>query len=243
MRGADIDVLRQSPLFMDMSEDNFQRLIRPSFVQSFPPRTTLLSEDEPADFLYVVLDGLVLMSARSVESETVLEILRTGDIFILAAVLNDEICLQSAQTLTGGRVLMIPASLVRGLMSEDVSFMRAIVFETARAYRRLVKELKAQKLRGSVQRLANWIIKESLLNHGADVISIPYEKRTLAAYLGMTPENLSRSFASLSEHGVKVQASLVKITDRQRLMQFATPSRLIDDQEPSRKPFHRVRDE
>ncbi len=37
--------------------------------------------------------------------------------------------------------------------------MRAIVFETARAYRRLVKELKAQKLRSSVQRLANWIVK------------------------------------------------------------------------------------
>ncbi len=234
MRRVDVDVLRHSPLFMDMTEDNFQKLIRPSFVQSFPSRTTLLSEDEPADFLFVVLDGLVLMSAKSTESETVLEILRTGDIFILAAVLNDDVCLQSAQTLNAARMLMIPASLVRGLMSEDVNFMRAIVFETARAYRRLVRELKAQKLRGSVQRLANWIIRESLLNNGTDLVTIPYEKRTLAAYLGMTPENLSRSFASLSGHGVSIHASAVKINDRQELLQFATPSRLIDDQEPGR---------
>lgn len=38
-----------------------------------------------------------------------------------------------------------------------------------------MKELKAQKLRSSVQRLANWIVKESLLNDGADVVMIPYE--------------------------------------------------------------------
>ncbi|MGU3400651.1 cyclic nucleotide-binding domain-containing protein [Brucellaceae bacterium D45D] len=233
MRSADVDVLRHSPLFSDMTETNFERLIQPSFVQSFPPRTKLLVEDEPADFLYVVLDGLVLMSARSADSETVLEILRAADIFILAAVLNDDVCLQSAQTLTPSRMLMIPASLVRRLMSDDVSFMRAVVFETARAYRRLVKELKTQKLRSGVQRLANWIMKESLVNGGSDIVVIPYEKRTLAAYLGMTPENLSRSFAALASHGVDVQASAVKIADRERLQNFAAPSHLIDGAEPT----------
>jgi len=193
-------------------------------VQSFPPRTTLIREDEPADFLFAILDGLVLMSAKSYDGETALEMLRADDIFILAAVLNDDVCLQTAQTLTPTRVLMVPSSLVRDLMSEDVGFMRAIVFETARAYRRLVKELKAQKLRSSVQRLANWIVKESLLNGGGDVVMIPCEKRTLAAYLGMTPENLSRNFATLGSHGVSVQASVIRIT----------PSHLIDRQEPAR---------
>lgn len=234
MRKEEIDALRNLPLFTDMADATFERLVRPSFVQSFPPRTTLIREDEPADFLFAILDGLVLMSAKSDDGETALEILRADDIFILAAVLNDDVCLQTAQTLTPTRVLMVPSSLVRDLMSEDVGFMRAIVFETARAYRRLVKELKAQKLRSSVQRLANWIVKESLLNDGADVVMIPYEKRTLAAYLGMTPENLSRNFATLGSHGVTVQASAIKITNKNKLLQFAAPSHLIDRQEPAR---------
>lgn len=234
MRKEDIEALRNLPLFMDMADTIFERIVRPSFVQAFPPRTTLIREDEPADFLFVILDGLVLMSAKSDEGETALEILRTNDIFILAAVLNDDVCLQTAQTLTPTRVLMVPSSLVRDLMSEDTGFMRAIVFETARAYRRLVKELKTQKLRSSVQRLANWIVKESMLNNGADVVIIPYEKRTLAAYLGMTPENLSRSFATLHSHGVSVQASAIKITNKNKLLQFAAPSHLIDRQEPAR---------
>ncbi|OIS95010.1 cyclic nucleotide-binding domain-containing protein [Brucella cytisi] len=234
MRKEDIDALKNLPLFMDMEDATFERIMRPSFMQSFPPRTTLIKEDEPADFLFAILDGLVLMSAKSDDGETALEILRAGDIFILAAVLNDDVCLQTAQTLTPTRVLMVPSSMVRDLMSEDVGFMRAVVFETARAYRRLVKELKAQKLRSSVQRLANWIVKESLINNGADVVMIPYEKRTLAAYLGMTPENLSRSFATLGSHGVSVQASAIKITNKNKLLQFAAPSHLIDREEPAR---------
>ncbi len=234
MRKEDIDALRNLPLFMDMADATFERIMRPSFVQSFPPRTTLIKEDEPADFLFAILDGLVLMSAKSDDGETALEILRADDIFILAAVLNDDVCLQTAQTLTPTRVLMVPSSLVRDLMSEDVGFMRSVVFETARSYRRLVKELKAQKLRSSVQRLANWIVKESLLNNGAEVVMIPYEKRTLAAYLGMTPENLSRNFATLGSHGVSVQASAIKITNKNRLLQFAAPSHLIDREEPAR---------
>ncbi len=129
---------------------------------------------------------------------------------------------------------MIPSSLVRSMMSEDSGFMQAIVFELARSYRRLVKELKTQKLRNSVQRLANWIVKESLANNGTDVVTIPYEKRILAAYLGMTPENLSRSFANLGAHGVSVQASAVKIIDYDKLLAFASPSPLIDKEEPVR---------
>lgn len=234
MRRDDKIALKNQPLFADMADATFESIMRPSFVQSFPPRTMLLTENEPADFLFAVLDGLVLMSASSQDGDTALEILRPGDVFILAAVLNNDVCLQSAQTLTATRVLMVPAELVREQMSEDPAFMHAVVFELARAYRRLVKELKAQKLRSCAQRLANWIVKESLANDGADVVTIPYEKRILAAYLGMTPENLSRSFANLASHGVHVQASAIRITDKAGLLQFAAPSSLIDQEEPTR---------
>ncbi len=50
----------------------------------------------------------------------------------------------------------------------------------------------------------------------------------------MTPENLSRSFANLGAHGVSVQASAVKIIDYEKLKAFASPSPLIDAEEPAR---------
>ncbi len=235
MRKEDAEALQSLPLFSGMTDAMLERILHPSFVQAFPPHMILLRENEPTDFLFVILDGLVLMSARSAGSETALEILHANDIFILAAVLNDGVCLQTAQTLAPTRVLMVPSTLVRELISEDAGFMRAVVFEIARAYRRLVKELKAQKLRSSTQRLANWIVRESLANNNTDIVTIPYEKRILAAYLGMTPENLSRSFANLAPHGVTVRASMIRITDRKKLMAFAAPSHLIDNAEPLRR--------
>ena len=65
-----------------------------------------------------------------------------------------------------------------------------------------------------------------------DVVVLQYEKRVLASYLGMTPENLSRSFASLADYGVTTQSSSIKIGDYNKLWQFASPSPLIDRHEP-----------
>lgn len=57
---------------------------------------------------------------------------------------------------------------------------------------------------------------------------IPDDKRTLAARLGMTPENLSRSFATLSQHGILLRGSEIWIKDMAKLTGFAKPNPLID---------------
>ena len=55
------------------------------------------------------------------------------------------------------------------------------------------------------------------------------EKRRLASFLGMTPENLSRAFKGLQRHGVEVSGSHIRVLDIDALEAFAKPSRLIDD--------------
>lgn len=49
----------------------------------------------------------------------------------------------------------------------------------------------------SIQRLANWIIVTEARNGNGGRFALPYDKGTLASRLGMTPENLSRSFGLL----------------------------------------------
>jgi hypothetical protein len=43
---------------------------------------------------------------------------------------------------------------------------------------------------------------------------LPIEKRTLASYLGMAPAHLSHAFAQLGEHGVEIEVSGQRVTNK-----------------------------
>jgi CRP/FNR family transcriptional activator FtrB len=88
--------------------------------------------------------------------------------------------------------------------------------------------VKNQKLRTGAERLANWILETDQRQGNRGRILLPYDKRTLAAYLGMTPESLSRKFASLVDHGVTGCRREVTITNREALRKWAKPDPLID---------------
>jgi len=233
MRQEEIDVIRQLDLFAQASPQIFDDMMSVSFLQRFPPKVELVRQNEHADFLYVSLEGQVELYATSGSRETVIEVLDPVALFIVAAILNEELCLVSARTLSACRILMIPADSVRRAMESDINFMRAMVFDMARRYRRGVKEVKNLKLRTSVERLANWLLRmRAMQNHGG-YIELPYEKRILASRLGMTPENLSRGFAALSEQGIKVDGSRIVFVDVEKLENFANIDPAIDAPEPS----------
>ncbi len=231
MRPEDADAIRDLPLFHDAREETFADLVRAGFLQRFPPGVVLVNESDPADFLHVVVEGLVEMFATGSGRETSISIIRPVGTFILAAVLNDDMYLQSARTLEKSQVLMIPGKAVRDAMTADPAFMKAIVAELARGYRRMVKEVKNQKLRTGAERLANWLLQEDESSGEEGYVELEFEKRVLSALLGMTPENLSRAFTVIRKHGVSTEGPCLRITDRPALLRFARPSPLIDQPE------------
>lgn len=232
MRQQDADAVRQLDIFSNANDETFNRLVKGGFLQHFPPGVTLVHENDMADFLYVLIEGQVEMFSSSNGRETTLDIVHPIGSFILAAVLNDGVCLQSARTLTNSLILMIPANEVRQAIEVDAPFMRAVVRELARRYRKTIKELKNQKLRTGTERLANWLLKLNHFQKHSNYVELPIEKRLLASRLGMTPENLSRAFATLSEHGIKVDGARIILVDKAKLTAYSKPDRLIDEPEP-----------
>lgn len=225
MRPEDAAAIRDLPLFRDAREETFAELVRAGYLQRFPPGVVLINENDPADFLHVVVEGLVEMFAATAGRETTISIVRPVGAFILAAVLNDDVYLQSARTLERSQVLMIPSEAVRAAMGADPAFTRAVVGELARGYRRAVKEVKNQKLRTGAERLANWLLREA---GPGNAVRLLFEKRVLSSLLGMTPENLSRAFSTLRVHGVSTRGAEIVIEDRAALTAFARPNPLID---------------
>lgn len=228
MRTSEINLIRDLPLFHEVSDAHFDELTEAAFLQRFPPRVQIIGEGMLPDFLHIVVAGSVELFAAHDGRETTIDILQPVTTFILAAVIRDEPYLKSARTLTDAQILMLPAEKVRDVFGRDAAFARAIVSELATRYRGVVRALKNEKLRSSAERLANWILDADREQGGSGRVTFQHEKRTLASQLGMTPENLSRNLALLVKHGVRSNNRDIVIADRAALTAFAKPTPLID---------------
>lgn len=221
--------IRKLALFRDMRDDSFEMLLEKARIQTFPRFAELIREGEPSDFLHVVLSGLVSLHATWNKRETRMVIVRPVSTFIAAATIKDAPYLMSAETLKKSRIVLIPSRDVRAVFEKDAQFARAVVVELAENYRLLVKTTKDLKLRMSIERLANYLLRRQKNAGNAQEFDLGLEKHRLASFLGMKPESLSRAFKGLKEHGVHSDGNMVVIEDRKALEDFANPNPLIDD--------------
>ena len=229
MRAEDIDQLRGLRIFGGVDSGRVGDMLKVSFLQRFPAGVELVREGDPADFLHVVVDGSVEIFSAYRERETTVAVLGPGQCFIMAAVVLDRIYLKSARSLTSARILLVPADAVRQHFAEDAAFARCLATDLALAYRMVVKELKNQKLRSGLERLANWLIAHHEALGAPKSFELPFEKKVLASRLGMAPEVLSRTFASLGPYKVNVTGPTIEIKDIDALRKLARPVPTIDD--------------
>lgn len=231
MRAEDIEEMQRLPFFKGISYEISETILRSSFLQRFPQHVDLIVEGQSADFLHLIVEGQVEMFSSLRERETTVSILRAHDSFIVAAVLLDRVYLQSARVLSPSKILMMPADLIRQLSQQDLGLTLALNTEMARAYRNLLRELKNQKLRSALVRLANWLLVRDKENGGTHNFELPFDKQTLASHLGLAPAVLSRSFAALIPYHVRVTGSKVQINDPEALHNLAFPQSTIDEAE------------
>lgn len=232
MRPHELPEIRHLPLFRDMRQGSFDSLMQAAYAQSFPAGLELIRQGDPADFLHVVLEGAVELSAGWGGREATMSVVGPAGTFILAASIRDAPYLMSARTLERSRVILVPSSDLRAIFRQDSEFAVSVIQELAGCYRAVVRHAKGLKLRNSRERIASYLLRQSRLAGNAPSYILPVEKRLLASYLGMTPENLSRALKALEADGVKLDGMRVIITDREKLTALAKPDLLIDGPDP-----------
>ncbi|WP_116599051.1 helix-turn-helix domain-containing protein [Primorskyibacter marinus] len=221
--------IQKLDLFAQMTDGHFASLMQGAYVQNFPAQVELITEGDPSDFLHVVLSGAVDLFSEWNGRATSMATVRPISTFILAATIKNAPYLMSARTLEKSRIALIPSQDVRAIFDKDSGFARAIVTELSQCYRAVIKAQKDIKLRSSLERLANYLLRQQRHAGGGPIFELNSEKRRLASVLGMTPENLSRAFKGLQPHGVTVNGSRITISNQAGLEEFAKPNPLIDD--------------
>ena len=140
---------------------------------------------------------------------------------MIAAVVANEPLLTSARVFEPSELLMIPATVVRQAFESDGNFARNAAIELAHSYRAVTRELKCQTLLTSVERIAKWLIERDAATGGRRVVRVPFEKRGLAARLGMAPEVFSRGLATLARHEIRVRGPDIELRDPDSLRRLA----------------------
>lgn len=228
LRPEELPEIRHLHLFRDMTQASFEALMASSYAQNFPQGLDIIRQGDPADFLHIVVEGSVELFAQWSGRECTMAVVQPVSTFILAASIRDAPYLMSARTLERTRIILVPAADLRAMFRRDTEFAVSVITELAACYRSVVRSAKSLKLRNSRERVASYLLRQSMLAGGAPSYTLPVEKRLIASYLGMTPENLSRTLRMLEADGVKMDGPRVIITDREKLTTLAQPDKLID---------------
>lgn len=231
LRPYELLQVKSLPLFSEMAAHNLESLLDAALLQQFPGGVNLIHEGDHADFLHVLVDGLVELFTDQDGVEWGISLINPVSTFILAAVVSEQPYLNSARTLKESRVLLVPAERVRAVFDQDVAFAHVVARELAFAYRGAVKKLKSHMARSSVERLANWVLTEARKDLSHQTFVLPFDRSTLASHMGTTRENVSRNLAQLTDHGVRIRGREIVIDSMETLEAFARPQHLIDDPE------------
>jgi CRP/FNR family transcriptional activator FtrB len=222
--------LAATSLLRELDERAIGRIADISHLASLAEATVLCEEGEPANELYVVLDGQLAILAQAANgTSAVVEVLDAGATFGLSAVLAQLPRLVTARSVKPCRLLSIDASGLRALVLEEPSLVALLLRAEAEGFKALVQQVCDLKLRTTAQRLAVYLLSLSPNQAGnTTALRLPFDKRLLAARLGCRQENLSRAFAALRNLGVETHGARVILHDIARLRDYALPEGAAD---------------
>ncbi len=220
------EIAKQSILFSALPDGLASRLLDAASTHELQRGATIFLQGEPADSVYIVLDGWVkLFRVSSNGAEAVVGVFTKGRSFGEAVALRGDVYPVNAEAVTECRVLKIRAGLILEQMRAHPEICTAILAATFRHLQSLVGQVEQLKAQTGAQRVAEFLLDLCPVKDGACTVRLPYDKVLIAGRLGMKPESLSRAFGRLRDSGVVVKHNHAAIADVASLRAFAEEDR------------------
>jgi CRP-like cAMP-binding protein len=231
-------ILRDLPLFAAVDDSTLARLTLEAKVETFEDGAVIFRQGDAVSAVVIILRGFVkVMRIASCGDETLIGIRTDGQTVGEPPSGSNETCRVSAESVGPTAVLKLPAARFARLMKESPALCAAVLQDAREQIAALVTEIESLKAQNADQRLANFIL--SLCPPGVEQcrFRLPYDKRLIAARLGVKQETLSRAFAKLRDHGVRTETRDVLIESVSRLAdqcdQLGRQSRLPSERTPT----------
>ncbi len=206
------DRIRDFPIFAKLNEEQLGRVAEHSEILDFPRKALFFSEDNSAQGLHVLLEGLVkLFKIADDGKEQTIFVFGPGEPFCLCSSFSDGKLPANLGALEDSRVLYITPRELEAMVREDPTVHLTMMRVMARRLKEAMDMIDSLSLKQVPSRLMAYF--ESRHQGGRVELDLSY--RELAKVIGITPEALSRTLKKMSEEGlVEVDGTAVTLLDR-----------------------------
>ena len=185
------DLLASIPLFAELDEAQLARVAAVSHVHWIDPGACVIREAEPMPpYFHALLVGSIqiVKSAHS-GKETTIRLIRPGEIFAWAALLDDGPAPATARAMVRSRVVRIPYAAMALLMAQEPALAMRLLATLCDRLRDLHEQLHAVVSERARTRLARLILRH-VDRDGASPTPLPHQ--VLARMAGITYEESVR---------------------------------------------------
>lgn len=214
----DREALKHSVLCAAMSEENLSSVMARGAITELKRSEYLFEQGDRADNLFLILDGWAQITRdESDGSHALIESFHKGDCLAEAPALLGKAYPASCQAMTDLRALSINGSMLLDLMQSNRAVLTHSLAALFQKLHGLVDDVEWLKSRTIRERLAKFLLEQSEKTKDGQEFPLPFNKSLIAAKIGTSPQQLSRTFTELQQHGVQTRGQTATIKDRNAL--------------------------
>src|SRR3990172_811211 len=163
-------------LFNGLSEDILSFILSHAIIKNEPENAILVRQGDTPKHIYLILSGAVqTVRATPDGRETPVRLLDADETFMDAVIFMNSASPISARTAEPTTVLMIPAPLVRKMVTQDGNFALNMLQITSSFYKKAIHQIESVTTKSPIQRVGYYLLNSYLEqgNAGTTTFRLP----------------------------------------------------------------------
>lgn len=180
--------------------------------RSFPKRTVIVNEGDPADALYIIVSGSVKVFVADSEGREVVLLTQGPGEYFGELMLDEGLRSASVMTLEASSFLVVPKADLQEFLLKNPGFAVRLIEKLIHRVRSLTASVKSLALMDVYGRVAGLLLELAEDQDGSSVIEERLTQQDIASRVGASREMVSRILKDLGDGGyIAVQRDRILI--------------------------------
>jgi len=205
-------------VFKDLPRETVLEILSDSKPRSFSKSSTVFLQEDPADWVYLVLDGWVKTFRTTFDGdEAVLDVLGTGEVIASSEIFGGDVHSVNCVTVLDAQLLPLSIRKIRSIAADNSDVAMGFLSYLSRQVQKSEDDIEKLKTRSALEAVVGLLLSHCHETSGPSFFLLPYSKTLIAQKLGLRPESLSRIFSKLKKYGVSMRHDNVVVKEVQML--------------------------